>query len=121
MVAAELSRLEACRSGGAAERSDRNHAKDAFLPPLAVAIAYCHGTPLRNEIESHDPASSSSKATEVAAAAVAARFGSGRVEAQVKAFVTEVVHCRTRRGHAEHGVASNSSLAQVFVHMRSRL
>ena len=59
------------------------------MPPLAVAIAYCHGTPLRNEIESRDPASLG-KATEVAAAAVAARFGSGRVEAQVKAFVTEV-------------------------------
>ena len=58
--------------------------------PRAVAIAYCHGTPLRNEIESRDPAALG-KATEVAAAAVAARFGPGRVEAQVKAFVTEVV------------------------------
>jgi len=58
--------------------------------PQAVAIAYCLGTPLRNEIESRDP-TAFGKATEIATAAVAAQFGPGRVEAQVRAFVIEAV------------------------------
>jgi len=56
----------------------------------AVAIAYCLGTPLRNEIESRDP-TALGRATEIATAAVAAQFGPGRVEAQVRAFVIEAV------------------------------
>jgi SAM-dependent methyltransferase len=55
----------------------------------AVAIGYCQGTPLRNEIEARD-ASRLEEATDVATAAVAARFGSGPIDAQMQAHVVSV-------------------------------
>ena len=51
-----------------------------------VAIAYCQGTPLRNEIEARDPALLD-KATDVATAAIEQRFGAGRVAAKIQAIV----------------------------------
>ncbi len=42
-----------------------------------AAVAYCHGTPLRNEIEARD-ASRLEHATAQAAAALARRFGNGK-------------------------------------------
>ena len=42
----------------------------------APAIAYCQGTPLRNEIEARD-ATSLARATQAATQALAADFGSG--------------------------------------------
>lgn len=50
------------------------------------AIAYCEGTPLRNEIESRD-ASRLNEATEVAAAAIAKRFGTGAVDGKIQAHI----------------------------------
>jgi len=50
------------------------------------AIAYCQGTPLRNEIEARD-ASRLQQATDHAASALAERFGSGPVEGRIRAFV----------------------------------
>jgi ubiquinone/menaquinone biosynthesis C-methylase UbiE len=44
-----------------------------------VAVAYCQGTPLRNEIEARD-ASRLDEATEAAAQAIARRFGGAAVE-----------------------------------------
>src|ERR1700730_7182402 len=44
--------------------------------PHDVAIAYCQGTPLRNEIDARDP-SRVEEATQKAAEALAQRFGSG--------------------------------------------
>ena len=54
--------------------------------PLDPAIAYCQGTPLRNEIEAHD-ASRLEDATKQAAEALARRFGSGAIEGRIRAFV----------------------------------
>jgi len=53
-----------------------------------VALAYCQGTPLRNEIEQRAPGRLD-ELTEIAAAAVADRFGSGLVEAKMQAIVFE--------------------------------
>jgi ubiquinone/menaquinone biosynthesis C-methylase UbiE len=54
--------------------------------PMDVAIAYCQGTPLRNEIEARD-ASRLENATRVAADALARRFGNGPIEGRIRAHV----------------------------------
>jgi len=53
---------------------------------LSVAIGYCQGTPMRNEIEARD-ASRLAEATDVAATAIARRFGSGPVTGRIRAHV----------------------------------
>jgi len=53
-----------------------------------AAIAFCQGTPLRNEIESRDPARLE-EATNAAAAALARQFGSGRIGGRMQALVVE--------------------------------
>ncbi len=57
---------------------------------LSVAVGYCQGTPMRNEIEAHDP-NRLSEATDVAAAAIAKRFGSGPVTGKIRAHVITAV------------------------------
>jgi SAM-dependent methyltransferase len=57
--------------------------------PSAPAIAYCQGTPLRNEIESHD-SSLLEHATEVATAALSKRFGSDAIDGKIQAHVATV-------------------------------
>ncbi len=59
--------------------------------PLDPAIAYCQGTPLRNEIEACD-ASRLEDATKRAAEALAHRFGSGAIEGRIRAFVIAALH-----------------------------
>ena len=54
-----------------------------------VAIAYCQGTPLRNEIDARD-ATRLDEATDVATAAIARRFGGGPVEGKIQAIVLAV-------------------------------
>ena len=61
-------------------RSKASSARDA-------AIAYCQGTPLRNEIEARD-ASRLDEATAKAAEALARRFGNGAVDGGIRAIVT---------------------------------
>jgi hypothetical protein len=51
-----------------------------------VAIAYCQGTPLRNEIEARDAARLDA-ATSHAADAIARRFGPGPVDGRIQALV----------------------------------
>jgi SAM-dependent methyltransferase len=53
------------------------------------AIAFCQGTPLRSEIEARDPARLG-EATEVAATAVARRFGPGPVDGKMQAHIVVV-------------------------------
>jgi hypothetical protein len=53
---------------------------------LSVAIGYCQGTPMRGEIETCHPGRLG-EATDVAAAAISARFGSGPVSGRIKAHV----------------------------------
>jgi SAM-dependent methyltransferase len=57
--------------------------------PRDAAIAFCQGTPLRNEIEARD-ASRLEEATEVAAEAIARRFGRGPVDAKMQANVVTI-------------------------------
>lgn len=54
--------------------------------PRVVAIAYCQGTPLRNELLARD-ASILEVATDIAAAAIEERFGSGQVSGKIQAHV----------------------------------
>lgn len=59
--------------------------------PRDVAIAYCQGTPLRNEIVTRD-ASRLEEATQRAADALARRFGEGRIEGRIRALVITAAH-----------------------------
>src|SRR3954471_11442553 len=54
--------------------------------PRYVAVAYCQGTPLRNEIEARGP-DKLEAATDHAAAAMANKHGSGDVSAKIQAHV----------------------------------
>jgi hypothetical protein len=53
------------------------------------AIAYCQGTPLRNEIEARD-ASRLGEATDTAAEAIAQRFGPGAVDGKIQAHIVTI-------------------------------
>jgi SAM-dependent methyltransferase len=57
--------------------------------PRVPAIAYCQGTPLRNEIESRDT-SLLGKATDIAEEAIARRFGQGSVEGKIQAHIVTI-------------------------------
>jgi ubiquinone/menaquinone biosynthesis C-methylase UbiE len=63
----------------------RSRAESSRIP----AVAYCQGTPLRNEIAALDPARLG-KATDVAAEAIASEFGSGPVDGKIQAVVVTV-------------------------------
>jgi ubiquinone/menaquinone biosynthesis C-methylase UbiE len=60
--------------------------KSKASSPRDVAIAYCQGTPLRNEIVARD-ASRLEEATQRVADALARRFGTGAIEGRIRAFV----------------------------------
>jgi SAM-dependent methyltransferase len=53
------------------------------------AVAYCQGTPLRNEIEMRD-ASRLGEATDIAANAIAERFGPAAVDGKIQALIVAV-------------------------------
>jgi SAM-dependent methyltransferase len=55
----------------------------------APAIGYCQGTPLRHEIEARD-ASLLGHATDLAADAIARRFGGGAVDGKIQAHVVTI-------------------------------
>lgn len=61
--------------------------------PRSVAIAFCQGTPLRNELEGRG-ATMLDEATDVAAAAIQERFGDGQVSGKIQAHVI----CATKVG-----------------------
>jgi ubiquinone/menaquinone biosynthesis C-methylase UbiE len=63
----------------------RSHAASPRIP----AIAYCQGTPLRNEIEARDK-SRLADATDVAAQAISQRFGPGPVDGKIQAHVVAI-------------------------------
>ena len=64
-------------------------ARSAAASPRIPAVAYCQGTPLRNEIEARDK-SLLGEATDVAEAAIAKRFGTGAVDSKIQAHVLAV-------------------------------
>ena len=63
----------------------RSRAESARIP----ALAYCQGTPLRNEIEARD-ATRLAEATDAAAAAIARQFGAYAVDGRIQAHVVTV-------------------------------
>lgn len=65
--------------------SERSRAESAQIP----AIAFCQGTPLRNEIESRGT-SQLEEATDAAAEAIAKRFGQEEVDAKIQAYVVTI-------------------------------
>ena len=76
------------QSGGFSEQPEiqtvaaRSRAASARIP----AVAFCQGTPIRNEIESRDPARLTA-ATDAAEMALAARFGRAAVDGKIQAHV----------------------------------
>ena len=64
-------------------------ARSQAASPQIPAIAYCQGTPLRNEIESRNAAGLAA-ATAVCADALAKRFGDGAVDGRIQAHIVTV-------------------------------
>jgi SAM-dependent methyltransferase len=63
----------------------RSRAASAHIP----AVAFCQGTPLRNEIEAQG-GEKLATATAVAEAAIAAKFGSAAVDGKMQAHVVQI-------------------------------
>ncbi len=57
--------------------------------PRVPALAFCQGTPLRNEIDARD-AARLSEATDLAETAIARRFGTGKVDGKMQAHVVTI-------------------------------
>ena len=73
----------------AAPRIDTIAARSRAASARIPAVAYCQGTPLRNEIEARD-AARLGEATEITADAVARRFGRDAVDGKIQAHVVTV-------------------------------
>jgi hypothetical protein len=77
----------ALHTAGFAEVSAETvEARSCAPSPREAAVAYCQGTPLRNEIEERD-AARLEEATDRAAKALSRRFGEGPVEGRIRALV----------------------------------
>jgi hypothetical protein len=83
LIAADLG-----AAGFPAPRITTVAARSRAVSPDVPAIAYCHGTPLRHEIEARRPGGLD-QATALAAQALAARFGRGPVDGKIQALVVE--------------------------------
>lgn len=64
-------------------------ARSRAQSPRGPAIAFCQGTPLRNEIEARD-ASRLGEATDIAEEAITRRFGGGVVDGKIQAHIVTV-------------------------------
>jgi SAM-dependent methyltransferase len=73
-------------SPGISTVAKRSRAASSLVP----AIAYCQGTPLRNEIEARGTATLV-EATDIAAKAIAQRFGPGAVDGKIQAHVVTIL------------------------------
>jgi SAM-dependent methyltransferase len=78
-------------SGGfmASPRIDTVAARSRATSARIPAVAYCQGTPLRNEIEARD-ASRLGEATDIAEEAIAKQFGRGSVDAKIQAHIVTI-------------------------------
>jgi ubiquinone/menaquinone biosynthesis C-methylase UbiE len=84
-IASDLAGGGFSRTPEMATLTSQSRADSANIP----SMAYCQGTPLRNEIESRG-ALRLGEATEVGAAAIANRFGSGTVEGKIQAHIVTI-------------------------------
>jgi SAM-dependent methyltransferase len=66
-------------------------ARSRATSPRVPAVAYCQGTPLRSEIEERGKARLG-EATDIAAEAVAQRFGRGSVDGKIQAHIV-IIEC----------------------------
>jgi SAM-dependent methyltransferase len=64
-------------------------ARSQAVSPRIPAIAYCQGTPLRTEIEARDKLRLG-EATDIAADAIAQRFGPGPVDGKIQAHIVAI-------------------------------
>jgi SAM-dependent methyltransferase len=80
---------EVASGGFTKPRIDTVPARSRAASPRDPSVAFCQGTPLRNEIEARDPAGLG-KATDVAAEAIAQRFGRGAVDGKIQAHVITI-------------------------------
>lgn len=79
--------VEELRSAGFVNIAAETVTRRSVAPSCRdVAIGYCQGTPLRNEIEARD-SNRLVEATELAAARIKARFGDGPVDGMIQAHV----------------------------------
>ncbi|MEO8122607.1 MAG: SAM-dependent methyltransferase, partial [Burkholderiales bacterium] len=81
-----LIREELSRAGFADIEIETREELSRAASPRNAATAYCHGTPLRNEIEVRD-ASLLQRATDRATEAIASRHGEGPVTGKIQAHV----------------------------------
>ena len=81
-----LIRSELEKAGFSRVAIDTKAEQSRASSPRHPAIAYCQGTPLRNEIEARD-AGKLEAATDYVASAIANRHGSGEVAAKIQAHV----------------------------------
>jgi ubiquinone/menaquinone biosynthesis C-methylase UbiE len=82
----QLIRQELDAAGFTAVSIDTVDHRSNAPSPREPAIAYCQGTPLRNEIEARD-ASGLEAATQRATEALSRRFGTGAIEGRIQALV----------------------------------
>jgi len=90
MIQADVAAGGFVSPAGVAVLEARSRAASAEIP----AIAFCQGTPLRNEIEARDP-SRLAEATAVAAAAIEKRFGNSDVDGKIRGYVISATKPRT--------------------------
>ncbi|MHB8534748.1 MAG: class I SAM-dependent methyltransferase [Sulfuricaulis sp.] len=64
-------------------------ARSQAASPRAPAVAYCEGTPLRNEIEARDM-SRLGEATDIAERAISRQFGLGPVDGKIQAHIITI-------------------------------
>ena len=84
-----ISRDLASAGFGTAPRFETMAARSRAASAREPAIAYCQGTPLRNEIEARAkaPGADLAAATSACAAAIAERFGSSGIDAKIQAHI----------------------------------
>lgn len=82
----DLVRREVMQAGFQAADIETVAETSSAPSPRDPAIAYCQGTPLRNEIEARDP-NRLEEVTDRAASAIAARFGDGPVAGKIQGHV----------------------------------
>ena len=80
---------DVAKAGFASSQVDTVAARSRADCARTVAIAYCQGTPMRNEIEAR-PAASLGAATDAAERALANRFGTGAITGRIRAHVVSV-------------------------------
>jgi len=83
-------REELSKAGFASISVETQDGISRAISPRDVAIAYCQGTPLRNEIEDRNPLWLEG-ATQASADALAKQFGTGPIQGRIRAHVITAI------------------------------